>query len=103
VTPDPDPEKGTYFRSDHFSFVKAGVPALYTKSGTSAIGKPDGWMQDQMADFTSTRYHKPADEIDDTWNLTGMADDLRVLLRVGYTLANTSEFPSWYERSAFSR
>lgn len=101
LRPDPEPEKGFYFRSDHFSFAQQGVPALYTDTGIESIEHGEDWMLQQSEQYTEERYHKPADEYDSSWNFEGMVEDLRLLFRVGHTLADTSDFPGWKEGSAF--
>lgn len=101
LRPDPEPEKGFYFRSDHFSFAQKGVPALYTDTGVESIEHGEEWMLQQREQYTEERYHKPADEYDSSWNLEGMVEDLRLLFQVGHALADTSGFPGWKEGSAF--
>lgn len=101
LRPDPEPEKGSYFRSDHFSFAKQGVPALYAKGGIDHREKGEEWTLKQKAEHTANRYHKPADEFDETWDLTGTIEDLELLFAVGLELANTEDWPNWNEGVAF--
>ena len=96
------PEAGGYFRSDHFNFAKAGVPALYTDGGTDLVegGKAAGDAAGK--DYNEHRYHKPGDEYDpDTWKLDGTLDDLAAVYEVGLQLANGDAWPNWYEGNAF--
>ena len=73
LRPDPEPEKGFYYRSDHFSFAKVGVPSIYTDSGIDHVEHGTEWTLARRADYTSNRYHKPSDEFDPSWDLTGCA------------------------------
>ena len=103
VKPDAEPEKGYYFRSDHFSFAKQGVPALDTDSGVDYIGKPEGWGLQMRDKYTSEDYHKPSDKIKPYWDLTGTVKDLRLLGEVGYRVANGETYPAWKAGSEFKR
>ena len=101
VRPDAEPEKGYYFRSDHFNFAKVGVPALDPDSGTDYIGKPPGWGIEMRDKFTAEDYHKPSDKIKPYWDLSGTLEDLRLLGEVGYRVANAPTFPVWKAGSEF--
>ena len=95
VRPDPEPEKGSFFRSDHFSLAKRGVPVLYTGSGTDHVVHGTEWTRAQRDKYVAEKYHKPSDEFDPAWDLSGTVDDLRLLFKVGYRLAGESTFPKW--------
>lgn len=102
ATPDPEPEKGGYFRSDHFSFVKAGVPALDLSGGIDdyELGKELG--REKRDTWTMEHYHKPSDEYDpQNWDFDGMINDIRVYLEVGYDLSMSREFPDWNPGSPY--
>ena len=101
VKPDAEPEKGYYFRSDHFSFAKQGVPALDTDEGTDYVGRPAGWGLAMRADYTANHYHKPSDEVRPDWNLSGAVQDPQLLFSVGYRVANADEYPAWSADSEF--
>lgn len=101
VRPDPEPEKGFYFRSDHFPLAKAGVPALDPDAGTNSVQHGESWARQQRDEYTAQRYHKPADEYAASWDLSGAVDDLRLLFRVGYQLANEATFPNWRPGTEF--
>ena len=101
LRPDPEPEKGFYYRSDHFNFAKVGVPALDPNDGIDFIGKPRGWGQKMRDDYTEHDYHKPSDEIKAEWDLSGAAEDLRLLMTVGYRVANSDEYPEWKPGTEF--
>lgn len=101
LRPNPEPEKGFYFRSDHFELAKRGVPALYTESGIESIAHDSAWGREQRDIYTNEHYHKPSDEYDASWDLSGAVQDLRLLFRVGYRLANDTVFPKWSPTSPF--
>lgn len=101
LTPDPEPEKGFYYRSDHFNFAKQGVPALYADGGKEFIDKPAGYGQQKSDEYLNVRYHKPADEITPEWDLSGLVEDLRLLFNVGYRVANTDKYPEWKPGNEF--
>jgi Zn-dependent M28 family amino/carboxypeptidase len=97
VNPDPTPEHGSYFRSDHFSFARQGIPAVYPSGGVDSVEHGKEWGLAQKAKFTAENYHKPSDEFDPNWDLSGAVDDLCLLFKVGYRLAMESTFPNWNE------
>ena len=101
IKPDPEPEKGFYYRSDHFNFAKVGVPALYAESGIEYVGKPDGWGQQTRDDYTQNRYHQPQDEVLDSWDLSGIGEDAVFYFAVGYRVANAAKMPEWREGNEF--
>jgi Zn-dependent M28 family amino/carboxypeptidase len=100
VTPDPDPEKGFFYRSDHFEFAKMGVPALYTKAGTDYIDDAEAAIR-RRTEFETLHYHQPTDEIDPTWDLGGAVEDLRVLFRLALQIANGEQWPEWKPGTEF--
>jgi len=94
--PDPEPEKGGYFRSDHFSFAKAGVPSLDLSGGVDNVEHGKEWGLEQENKWTMEHYHKPSDNYEpDNWNFDGMIDDIRVYFEIGYDLSISGEFPNW--------
>jgi len=101
VLPNPTPEKGSFFRSDHFPFAKQGVPALYAGSGVQHLEKGEEWGLAQMEKYIRDKYHKPGDEYDSSWDLSGMLDDLQMYFTLGYRLSMESIFPNWNEGSEF--
>lgn len=101
VLPDPQPEKGYYYRSDHFSFAKVGVPSLYLDPGVDNIEHGKDWALAQLEDYTANRYHKVSDEYSPDWDLSGMEQDLRLLFRIAHRLANESTFPQWRPGNEF--
>ena len=101
VKPDAEPEKGFFYRSDHFEFAKQGVPALDADAGTDYIGKPAGYGQRTRDYYTEHDYHKPSDEVKPDWDLSGAVEDLRVFMEVGYSVAQTDKYPEWKPGTEF--
>jgi Zn-dependent M28 family amino/carboxypeptidase len=101
IEPDPEPEKGFFYRSDHFEFAKQGVPALYTDSGTKFIGKPEGYSQQKRDEYTNRDYHKVSDEVKPDWDLSGAVEDTQLLFRVGYRVAQGEKYPEWKPGTEF--
>ncbi len=95
------PEKGYYFRSDHFNFAKVGVPALYLDNGIEHTEKGESWMMEEMENYTSNRYHKPADEYTEDMDLRGLTSDLQLYYEIGRDLANNDDWPEWNEGVSF--
>jgi Zn-dependent M28 family amino/carboxypeptidase len=101
LRPDSQPEKGFFFRSDHFNLAKQGVPALYLKSGVDSRDRPPGSIEAEVQDYIAHRYHKPADRYDPNWDVSGSLEDLELLYRVGRHVADESGWPAWYPTSEF--
>jgi Zn-dependent M28 family amino/carboxypeptidase len=95
IRADPEPEKGFYYRSDHFSFAKEGIPALYTDAGIDHVEHGEQWTLARRDEYTAERYHKPTDEFNPTWDFSGAVDDLRIMFNIGFRLSNESTFPNW--------
>jgi Zn-dependent M28 family amino/carboxypeptidase len=98
---DAEPEKGFYYRSDHFNFAKEGVPALDPGAGVDYIGKPAEYAQKTRDDWTANRYHTPKDVVMPDWDLTGTREDLKVLFAVGYRVAQADKYPEWKPGNEF--
>ncbi|MEO5825276.1 MAG: M28 family metallopeptidase [Gemmatimonadales bacterium] len=101
LSPDSEPEKGFYFRSDHFEFAKQGVPAMYLEAGTKYIGKPEGFGKQKRDEYTNQDYHQPSDEVKANWDLRGAVADLGLLFEVGRRVANDSIWPTWKAGTEF--
>jgi len=101
VAPDPTPEKGSFFRSDHFSFAHVGVPALDAsgKADNRAHGK--AYAKTRNEEYGAKNYHQPSDEYSLTWDLRGVEQDATLLYRIGQRLAGETTFPKWKEGSEF--
>jgi Zn-dependent M28 family amino/carboxypeptidase len=98
---EPTPEKGFFYRSDHFNFAKVGVPALYFKMGVEDREKGVEWARAKQAEYTLRDYHKPSDEWRPGTDLRGSLEDLALLHVVGARLAREKRFPNWYPSSEF--
>jgi Zn-dependent M28 family amino/carboxypeptidase len=101
VKPDPEPELGMYYRSDHFEFAKRGVPAFDPDEGVDFIGKPEGWGLEIRRKYTAEDYHKPSDMIRSDWDLSGAMEDCQLYFQIGYRIANNSTMPEWKPGSEF--
>ena len=101
VRPDPAPEKGYYYRSDHFELAKRGVPMIYPNAGINHVVYGAEWGQRQSDDYVAKRYHKPADEYDPAWDLSGAVQDINLYFRFGQTVANSDKWPNWHDGNEF--
>jgi Zn-dependent M28 family amino/carboxypeptidase len=101
VAPDADPEKGYYYRSDHFEFAKRGVPALDPKGGRQYSGKSADFGKRKYDEYTEKHYHKPSDEVKPDWDLTGAVADMKLLVELGYRVAEEPRYPEWKPGSEF--
>ncbi|MAB09771.1 M28 family metallopeptidase [Hyphomonas sp.] len=101
VKPDPKPEAGSFYRSDHISLAKRGVPMLYADGGEDKL---DGGIAAGKAiaqAYNEQRYHKPMDEYSDDWDLSGNEEDVTALFEVGKAIAQSDKWPTWYEGNEF--
>jgi len=101
ILPDPNPHTGMYYRADHFSFAKAGVPALFARVNNDHVEKGKVFMSEKEKDWLANNYHKPFDEYQDWWDLSGVAEDAKLMFRIGWKLANEDSFPQWKDGSEF--
>ncbi len=101
VRPDPTPERGGYYRSDHFPFARRGVPALASEGGVEYIGKPEGWGLKMLEEYTANDYHKPSDKVRPDWDMSGAAEDLQYYWLVGYRVAQAEKYPEWAPGNEF--
>ena len=95
VTGDQFPDKGSYYRSDQFSFARVGIPGVYLGGGIDVIGKPEGWGKQKKDEFTKKDYHQPSDEFREDWDFSGAAEDAQLLLSIGLDVANAAKMPTW--------
>jgi Zn-dependent M28 family amino/carboxypeptidase len=98
---DAEPEKGFFYRSDHFNFAKQGVPALNPDAGVDYIGKPPEYAKQVRDEWNQDRYHTPKDVVYPDWDLSGTNEDLKVLFAVGYRVAQADKFPEWKPGNEF--
>ena len=101
VVGDAEPEKGHFYRSDHFEFAKQGVPALSPDSGVEYIGKPGDYGKQKREQYTANDYHKVSDQVKPDWDLSGAVEDLRLFFDVGYRVAQGDRFPEWKAGTEF--
>lgn len=101
LIPDAEPEKGFYYRSDHFNFAKQGVPAFFGEGGMDYIGKPASFGRERRDAYTANDYHQPQDEIKPGWEMSGAVQDLQLLLAMGYRVAEATKFPEWRPGNEF--
>jgi Zn-dependent M28 family amino/carboxypeptidase len=104
VAPDASPENGMYFRTDHFSFARAGVPALFIKGWSDHAERGPEWTREKIEAFWTDVYHTPGDEYDpETADLSGIVDDAKLFFAIGHELAAGKDFPEWREGSQFRK
>jgi Zn-dependent M28 family amino/carboxypeptidase len=101
LKPNSQPEKGSFYRADHFEFSKLGVPSLYPGVGKDVIGKPPGFGMEKRNEYIAKHYHQPSDEVDPAWDLSGAAEDAVLLFEVGYQVANGDNYPEWKPGTEF--
>jgi len=103
ISPDDHPERGAFYRSDHFSFAKVGIPAVSIGAGNDFVDHPQGWGAQQDDDYTEHRYHQPSDQYDPKFDLSGATQLSQIVLRLGLKLANDAAWPTWSKGAEFSR
>ena len=102
IIPDPDAEKGYFFRSDHFNFAKIGIPALYASGAYEGFNKSIEAIKESKDYYLIHKYHQPSDEYNpETTELSGVQFDLQLFFNVGFKLSNEDYFPKWYDGSEF--
>ena len=101
ITPDQEPEKGFYYRSDHFPFAKAGVPALNASSGNKYVGKPEDYGTKLREEYTAKHYHQPSDQVQPDWVTTGTVEEADFYLKVAYMVAQAEKYPEWKPGNEF--
>ena len=101
INPDPNPEKGYFYRSDHISFAKRGVPVLYADGGFDLVagGKEAGFLIEE--EYRVDAYHGVADEYDESWDLDGLNQSIDVIFNISNELANSQQWPNWYDGNEF--
>jgi len=101
LVPDAEPEKGYYYRSDHFNFAKVGVPAFYAGAGVTFVGKDSTYGMQKRADYVANHYHKPSDDIKPEWDLSGAVQDAQLYYKIGYRVAIAPTWPQWAAGNEF--
>jgi Zn-dependent M28 family amino/carboxypeptidase len=101
VKPDPEPEKGGFFRSDHFPLAKQGVPAHYGWAGFDNLERGEEWGKAQSDAWLAQHYHQTSDEFSPEWDLAGALQDMSVWFHMGVELAYSNAWPEWNEGTEF--
>jgi Zn-dependent M28 family amino/carboxypeptidase len=101
VKPDAEPEKGFFYRSDHFNFAKQGVPSFFPEPGIDFVGRPPDWGMQMRRRYTEEDYHKPSDEARAGWDLSGAVEDSQLFFLLGYRVANDPALPEWKPGTEF--
>ncbi|HEY4322266.1 MAG TPA: M28 family metallopeptidase [Gemmatimonadales bacterium] len=101
LSPDPEMEKGFYYRADHFEFAKKGVPAMFLDNGIHYIGKPDSYSKMKRDEYTNSDYHNVTDEVKPDWDFSGAVADLSLLFKTGVTVADAVTWPAWKTGNEF--
>src|SRR3954468_11276816 len=101
LSPDAHPEAGHFYRSDHFSFAKAGIPAVSIGGGDDYVGRPASWGLQQAEDYTAHRYHQPSDEYRSDFDMSGAAQLAQIVYRLGTTIGNARTVPTWNADAEF--
>ncbi|HMJ60867.1 MAG TPA: M28 family peptidase, partial [Bryobacteraceae bacterium] len=103
ITPDPEPGQGHYYRSDHFSLARVGIPAFSISEGTDYVGKPAGFGKTVFEQYNTEHYHRPSDEYRDNWDFSGIEQMANFGLSLGLEIANTPKLPTWNAGDEFLR
>ena len=103
VSPDDQPEQGHYFRSDHFSFAHAGIPAFSIGGATEFAGKPAGYGRQMWLEYNTNHYHHPSDEFQEDWDFTALAQAAEYGFILGRDIANQEKLPDWRPGDQFHR
>lgn len=95
IQPDPRPEQGSYFRTDHFPLARIGIPAFSVRQGTAFVGKPPGFAAEYFREFNTEHYHQPSDEYHEDWDFSGLEEMGRLGLMIGMKTADLAKLPTW--------
>jgi Zn-dependent M28 family amino/carboxypeptidase len=102
VSPDARPEQGSFYRSDHFPFAKAGVPSISLKEGNEYVGRSQEWAEQQFRAYNTAHYHQPSDELRDSWDFRGMIQEAEIAMDIGTRIANAPEMPKFNQGDEFA-
>jgi len=103
VSPDARPEQGSFYRSDHFPFAKAGVPSISLKEGSDYVGHSKEWGEEQFKAYNTAHYHQPSDEMRDTWDYSGMIQEAQIALAIGRMISDAPEKPRFNPDDEFAK
>jgi Zn-dependent M28 family amino/carboxypeptidase len=103
ISPDPRPEQGSFYRSDHFPFAKVGVPSISLKEGDDYVGRPKGWGEKKFKEYNDAHYHQPSDEFHDDWDFRGMIQEADFALAIGRRVADANAMPMFNPNDEFAK
>src|SRR6266850_4500759 len=103
ISPDPRPEQGSFYRSDHFPFAKVGVPSISLKEGNDYVGRPQGWGEKKFKEYNDAHYHQPSDEFHDDWDFRGMIQEADFALAIGRRVADMNVMPRFNSDDEFAK
>ena len=103
ISPDPRPEQGSFYRSDHFPFARVGVPSISLKEGDDYVGRPKGWGEKKFKEYNDAHYHQPSDEFHDDWNFQGMIQEADFALAIGRRVADMNAMPKFNPNDEFAK
>ncbi len=103
ISPDPRPEQGSFYRSDHFPFAKAGVPSISLKEGDDYVGRPKGWGEKKFKEYNDAHYHQPSDEYHDDWDFRGMIQEADFAMAIGRRVADMNALPKFNPDDEFAK
>ena len=101
ISPDPRPEQGSFYRSDHFPFAKVGVPSISLKEGNDYVGHPKDWGEKKFREYNDAHYHQPSDEYHDDWDFAGMEQYGRFGFLINLNAADLPTLPTWQSGDEF--
>lgn len=103
ISPDPRPEQGSFYRSDHFPFARVGVPSISFKEGDQYIGHPKGWGEKKFREYNEAHYHQPSDEYHDDWDFRGMIQEADFAMTIGRRVADANTMPKFNPGDEFAK
>jgi Zn-dependent M28 family amino/carboxypeptidase len=103
ISPDPRPEQGSFYRSDHFPFARVGVPSISMKEGNDFVGRPAVWGEEQFKAYNTAHYHQPSDEYSDTWDFRGMIQMAELSLAIGRRIGDIESMPKFNPDDEFAK
>jgi Zn-dependent M28 family amino/carboxypeptidase len=103
ISPDPRPEQGSFYRSDHFPFAKVGVPSISLKEGDDYVGRPKGWGEQKFKEYNEAHYHQPSDEFRNDWDFRGMIQEAEFAMAIGRRVADLNQLPKFNPNDEFAK
>ena len=103
ISPDPRPEQGSFYRSDHFPFAKVGVPSINLREGSDYVGHTKEWGEKKFKEYNEAHYHQPSDEFHDDWDFRGMIQETDFAMAIGRRVADAPAMPKFNPNDEFAR